>query len=151
MSLLALYLAGPVVGLVSAVVYWVGRSIERRRQAARSAAPQSGRRGPAHEEAERELLESPGAKERPGRMQEVFGRRGLTDAERRVLPRPDPPARNEAEPHIEVLKLRATKAAERLRDRNKAGDYATVLRIYEVIKSGDREALLAVMREEGIA
>jgi hypothetical protein len=61
---------------------------------------------------------------------------------------PPPPRRGQGdtEPHIEVLKLRAAKLAKRL---GCEGEHAAARHVDNVITAGDRDALLAVLREEG--
>jgi hypothetical protein len=122
MTALGLTLMGLAPGVVWAVVYWCGRAIDRARR---------------DREAEASALAKQGVN--------VGLSRTLCEGLERVrvalngTPLTGPP--QEPEPHIEVLKLRAHKLYLRL----PIGPDAIVK---QAIRSGDREALLAVLREE---
>ena len=123
---LELYIAGPVLGLLVATVYWIGRSAARRRRVA--------------DDEVREVVESAAGQAFAQRLREVFGRRGLTDAERRVLPWPPPPPLP-----IEVIRLRAAKMAGDLRFN---GDSHAARIVNDALVVGDRDVLLALLQEE---
>jgi hypothetical protein len=120
MTALGLTLMGLAPGVVAAVVYWCGRAFERRQLAARQEL--------------HALAASPGGQAFARRLQ-VINSFGIL-----ATPWPPPP-----EVHIEVLKFRATKQSSRLAA---DGQRLASNHIDEVIKAGDREALLALLREE---
>lgn len=120
----ALTLAGLAPGIVAALVYWVPRAAMRARR--------------ARQAEERALAESPQGKA----LAECFSK-GLERVQAAL--RGTAIQSREPEPHIEVLKLRAAKVSTRLYC-NGNSDASRI--VDNAINSGDRDALLAILREE---
>lgn len=130
MTTLALTLAGLAPGILAALAYWVPRAAMRARR---------------EREAElRTLAASPGGQALARGLRRLAAG-GCGDGPRvnPWPPRPAPPPRTG--PPIEVLKLRAAKVSTRLYCNGNA-DASRV--IDNAIKGGDREVLLAILREE---